>query len=216
MNKWFLALPIGVVILTALATSYQVATIDERARREFATSLYGSVENLEVIEGAESATAIRMLAPQNPGDPDHLWGARVREMRYYTAGAAVPLAGAQLGTIKRLLGRADLALVPGRKSCLPDHGVRFGFHRAGREVAVNFCLRCDLMLTTVKDEALGGANSDPLHGEITRLVKSLFVADLRSKQQSDRHKSESNARQTGCADAVKDGRDLLATPRSPY
>lgn len=191
MKTWFIGLAIGGIIAAAAHTGWQVAGIHDRAHEEFAQELYGTVQNLEVIQQAESATAIRMLAETEPvKDPYAMPGQPVRrrkidpyDMRTYKAGASRVLDKAQQATLRRLLGRPDIAaLSKGKRSCLPDYGVRFRFQRehaakAAEIVDVNVCLGCALMITTVDDVTVGGGAFDPAEAEMIRLAKELFPDD---------------------------------------
>lgn len=191
MKTWLIGLVIGGIVAVAAHTGVQVAGIHDRAREEFAQGLYGTMENLAVIQQAESVTAIRMLAETEPEkDPYALPGQPVRrrkidphDMRTYKAGASVVLDTAQQATLRRLLGRPDIAaLSKGKRACLPDYGVRFRFQRehaakAVETVDVNVCLSCALMITTVEDVTVGGGSFDPAEAEMIRLAKGLFPGD---------------------------------------
>jgi hypothetical protein len=137
----------------ALFTSFILAvcavTAAEEKRPDTALAMFGSAENVAIVERADSIAACMLRYTPPPGK---VFGPGEK----YEETVFVQVEKGAADRIREtLLSDATYRwdVVTG---CWPQYGVRLRFQKSDRTVTVDFCLRCKVLLVARDKKPLGG------------------------------------------------------------
>ncbi|HZF00237.1 MAG TPA: hypothetical protein VE981_24720 [Planctomycetota bacterium] len=131
--------------------------------------LWGSAENLDVVQSPDRVEAFRLRPAQEQGVPYNRWPTSAGPVR------VAPAVAQRLST--GLTRPSTYGTWDAPKACEPRPGLLLRFHQAGRSVDVAFCFECDILFTYRADESIWYANFDEHHDDILKVFIEVFPKD---------------------------------------